>query len=475
MSDNLVKTGKRRWLILPIEAKAREFDAKVFLGCLAAERGYSVLVGHYGVINRWSACLPRGMILEKNISVRYKDWLSRLRAIGYHLCVNDEESLGLFLDQDAWFRIRMNREMVGLVDYVFAWSEQHAALIQREYPEYADKVVAVGTPRVDLLRREIRGLYAREVASIKERFGRFILMPSNFAPVINVKRDDSTLQRRLRHGYIKSKEEEQFYLESLEHLRANLDEYINAFRRIRSEFREHALVVRPHPIDDHNFWRNAVGSLENTYVVYEGSIMPWMLAADAIFHCGCSTGMEARLMERCSVAYHPLMDDRFDNLPSTKIGPVVRNEDDLIVFVRRALEKHGDCGLDKQDVEKYICSLDGKFASEKILDAIDTVTFREDSLNLAMSNPKAARVRAHEWFRRWRRGLRDRLGGHEAKNEIKKRRSQQKWPGASLEEMQVLIERFGDVTGRFERIEVKQVAEDLFCLSRNDVPDRPIG
>ncbi|MCP4275853.1 MAG: hypothetical protein GY779_05820 [Gammaproteobacteria bacterium] len=465
-SNCLVKTGRHRWLLLPIEAKVREFEAKIFLGCLAAERGYSVLVGHYGVINRWSGCLPRGMILEKNISVRYKSWLSKLRSLGYRLCVNDEESLGLFLDQGSWFRIRMHKEMVALVDYVFAWSEPHAELIQKEYPDYADKIVAVGTPRFDLLRSELRGLYGQEVSDLKERFGRFILLPSNFAAVINVKGDDSTLQRRLRHGYIKTKEEEQTYIESLDHERSNLNEYVRAFQRIRSEFPDHALIVRPHPIDDHEFWKKAIESVGNAYVVYEGSITPWLLAAEAIFHCGCSTGMEARIMERCSVAYHPHMDERFDNLPSTEIGPVVRDEDGLISFIRQAIGSHGGCGLDKQDVEKYICSLDGKFASEKMLDALDNVSMQDAAMNLTWSNPRAIKVRMHEWFRRWRREIRAKFDGQAGMLANKKKRSQQKWPGASLDEVRSLVAKYSDMTGCFGQVEVKQVTEDLFCLSQ---------
>jgi surface carbohydrate biosynthesis protein len=454
----MVESDPCRWLILPVEAKVREFDAKVFLGCLAAERGYSVLLGHYDVINRWSGCLPRGMILEKNISVRYKAWLSKLRAAGYHLCVSDEEALGLFMDPDVWFRIRMNGEMVRLVDNVFAWSEQHAEVIRKQYPDQAKKVVAAGTPRVDLLRKELRGLYDHEVSKLRERFERFILMPSNFAAVINVRGDDYTIQQMWRHGYIKDKDEERHFLDGLKHERSNLNGFVHVFKRIRAEFPEHALVVRPHPIDRHEFWHEAVRDIGNAHVVYEGSITPWLLAADAIFHCGCSTGMEARIMERCSVAYHPNLDKRFDNLPSSEIGPVVSSEDDLISFIGSAIKNAGECSLELQDIEKYICSLDGRYASEKMLDALDAIDMQEDILNLTWSNPRAIKVWFHEYIRQKRRALRSRRVDT-------KKRSEQKWPGASLDEVRSLVSNYREMTGCFKDVEVKQVAKDLFCIS----------
>ncbi len=456
--DNLTRTATGRWLLLPVEAKVREFEAKIFLACLAAERGYSVLVGHYGVINRWSGALPRGMILEKNISVRYKQWLSKLRASGYHLCVSDEESLGLFLNREMWFRIRMHGDMVSLVDHVFAWSEAHADLIRKEYPHQAEKVVAVGTPRADLLRKEMRGLYDQDASALRARFGRYILMPSNFAAVINVRGDSYTVEQMWRHGYIKNREEQQVFIEKLDHERSNLQEFVAVFQRIRSEFPDHALVVRPHPIDDHSYWDRAIENIDNAHVVYEGSITSWLLGAEAVFHWGCSTGMEARIMERCSVAYHPHMDTRFDNLPSTEIGPVVRDEESLIAFMRQAVDRNGGCELDRRDVDRYICSLDGRFASERMLDAIDGVSMPNDAMNLTWSNPSAVKVKLHEWLRGKRAALR-------SKRDDSRKRSEQKWPGASLDEVRSLVSSYDELTGRFREVGVKQVATDLFCIS----------
>ncbi|MCP3672123.1 MAG: hypothetical protein GY814_17175 [Gammaproteobacteria bacterium] len=456
----ITKTPKERWLILPIEAKVREFEAKVFLGCMAAEKGFSVLVGHYGVINRWAECLPRGILLEKNISVRYKSWLNKLRNLGFRLCVNDEESLVLFSDEESWTRVRMNREMVGLVDYVFAWSEGHADLIRRKYPEYSDKVYASGTPRVDMLRKEMHPLYFEEVARLKERFGNYILMPSNFGALINVRGENFMIDQLKRHGYVKSKDEENKFKDRLVHERLSLDAFVRAFKRIRKEFPEHAIVVRPHPLDNHEVWRESVKNVENAHVVYEGNITPWLLAADAIFHCGCTTGLEARVLERCSVAYHPYFNERFDNQPSTVIGPVVCSEDELISFIQDGIKASGNCPLDLNDIDKFVCSVEGRFASEKIVDLLENLSIVNDDLNLTWTNPRALKVKTHEWVRRKRNNLR-------SKNEEMLKRSKQKWPGANLGEMQLLIDKYSELTGRYHDLSVKQVVGDLFYISRD--------
>jgi hypothetical protein len=282
-------------------------------------------------------------------------------------------------------------------------------------------------------------------------------MPSNFAAVINVRGGDYTIQQMWRHGYIKNMDEEQVFQDGLTHERANLKQFVNAFKRIRKEFPDHALVVRPHPIDRHEFWLEVTEGIDNVHVVYEGSVTYWLLAADAIFHCGCSTGMEARIMERCSIAYHPQLDRRFDNLPSTDIGPIAQDEDELIAFIRQAIDRNGDCKLDRRDVERYICSLDGKFAGEKMLDAIDCVSMPDAAMNLTWSNLRAVKVRLHEWYRGRRKALR-------SKRVDAKRRSEQKWPGASIDEVRSLVSSYNGLTGRFANVEVKQVADDLFYI-----------
>ena len=40
-----------------------------------------------------------------------------------------------------------------------------------------------GNPRIDLLRREVRGYYDDDVAALRRRFGRYILLNSNFGRV----------------------------------------------------------------------------------------------------------------------------------------------------------------------------------------------------------------------------------------------------------------------------------------------------
>jgi hypothetical protein len=144
----------------------------------------------------------------------------------------------------------------------------------------------------------------------------------------------------------------------------------------------------------------------------------------------------------------------------------VRSEDDLIAYIHEAIKSPDGCELKEHEVEEYVTAIEGKFASERILDALDQVSWAEDSLDLAWSNPGAAVLRLHEGWRGIRKGLRSLVKGASDKHLRKQQRTRQKWPGASAGEIELLIDGYREMTGRFKGTEVNEVLPDLFCISK---------
>ncbi len=466
---NSVSDGaiKGRWFFLPIENKSREFEAKVFLAGLAAARGYKVLLGNYGTFRKWLSCLPQGMLMEKSISVNKLKALQRYKYYGLKTCVIDEESFAIFKDPENWLQTRMNEETLGLVDCVFAWGEQQARMIRDYYPAHAKKVSATGTPRADLWRRELTKMYAESVADIRARFGRYILLPSNFSSVINVKGENFVIEQAEKYGYIDSDEDRRYLEDLMSHQKRNLLRFVSVLERIRNEVPGHAIIVRPHPTDDHEFWNQAVKDIADAHVVYEGSPTSWLLGADVIFHHGCSTGVEARILGRCAVAFHPDWSDTFDTHPSTRIGPVVKDEDSLIGFIKQSVQDPDGCRLHNSEAEQYICSVEGKFASERILDVLDGIEWDEDVIDLSWKNSRAARVKIHEAWRKIRRSLNIFKYVRSDRRERSRQRSRQKWPGTSNEEISGYLAKLSRMVGILSCVRSQEVAPDLYCIMEN--------
>jgi hypothetical protein len=69
------------------------------------------------------------------------------------------------------------------------------------------------------------------------------------------------------------------------------------------------VVVRPHPSkEDHSFYTKHFASSNEIIVETSGDVRPWILGAQAIIHNGCTTGVEAALMNQPVIAYEPKID-----------------------------------------------------------------------------------------------------------------------------------------------------------------------
>ena len=55
-----------KYIYIGIEVKVREFDAKVLLSCIAASRGYTVILGSTQIFSQIHKQIPKGIIFEWN-------------------------------------------------------------------------------------------------------------------------------------------------------------------------------------------------------------------------------------------------------------------------------------------------------------------------------------------------------------------------------------------------------------------------
>ena len=170
----------RPWLLLPVEVKVREFHAKVLQAAVAAERGFDVVLGEQNALQRGLPHLPRGLAVDKSVDRSKVPIFRRARALGDRVAAWCEEGL-VYRDRDTYLHERVHRESLEQVDRFFAWGDVQQADILRKVPGAAAKIRVTGHPRFDLLRRDLRAVWDGEVADIRRRYGKYILVATNFS------------------------------------------------------------------------------------------------------------------------------------------------------------------------------------------------------------------------------------------------------------------------------------------------------
>ena len=452
---------ERPWLIIPIETKVRELDAKTYLACVAAEAGFRVLLGDQNALLRQLASLPRGFYLDKSVARLKVKSFRRLEDLGFNILAWCEEGL-VYRDRDAYLHERVAPAAFKRVDAFFAWGRVQRDDMRLAVKDGAEKIWETGNPRFDLLRPELRGLYRTQADALKAQHGDFILINTNFGRFNHFYGASGVMDTLRKRGSIRHADDEAFFTQWI----AFLGKIYHAFRemvpQLAQAFPDRTIVVRPHPSEDHDNWRQLAQGMPNVKVIYEGAAIPWILAGAVSIHNSCTTGLEAALLDRPVIAYQPLKSETYDSFLPNRVSVEAVTSNELIDRVRHALggTLAAPLAVDdavRADVKRYVASMDGPQATERVvqqllaLNANGTATRRRKPLaKIRDQSEQWARSVARSALAPWR---------------PTQAYSRQKFPGLKREELEELVENFRGLTGRFEKVRILPGAKHSFIVT----------
>ncbi len=170
-------------LIIPVESQVRELDAKLLLACCAVERGYRVMIGSRAYVHFAMARLPRGIYIAKSMRGMSDLMFRLIRDLGHEIVAWEEEAL-VHPPPSVFYTVRLSPGTMRYVSQLFAWGEENRQLLAG-YPHLPQKLGMhlTGNPRGDLLRPELRAFFDAEVRALRQEFGAFLLINTNFTDV----------------------------------------------------------------------------------------------------------------------------------------------------------------------------------------------------------------------------------------------------------------------------------------------------
>ena len=460
-------------LIIPVENQVRELDPKLLLGCIAARRGFPVFLGSRREIHFHITAFPRGIYLSKSMTGASDLMFRIMRSFGHEIVAWDEEAL-VHLPDAIYYSRRLSPQAMAYVSRFFAWGEDNAALWRR-YPQISPNaaIVVTGNPRNDLLRPELNAYYEKEVASIRERHGNFILVNTNFnhingfTPVQNlfqptVQDGQPALFGRAAKGMTRE------YALGLQNLKlAVFADFQEMIPRLSQTFPDVTIVVRPHPTENPDVYHRIASKCQRVTVTNEGNVVPWLLAAKALIHNGCTTGVEAYVMRVPALSYRASTDENYDfgfyRLPNS-VSQSCLNFDELQMNLVKILNGEFKPDLSRQRREliaNYLAAVDGPLACERIVEVLEELS------------DGAVRSKNPNWWRRFggwalwygrtrvKRYKDSRPHSHN-RPEFQKHR----YPDVALEDIRDRIARFQKLLGDDQDLKVEKWCRQFFRISR---------
>ncbi|NIK12263.1 surface carbohydrate biosynthesis protein [Alkalibacillus almallahensis] len=306
----------KNWLYLPIEIKVRESDAKLLLAYYAAKKGYEVVIGDHYMVQKASHQLPQGIFFSKGYSrgVR-KRVITDATSHGHKVVELDEE--GLIFDDHKYLQDRMKKEMLALVTQEYCWGQSQMDVMTSAYPDLKNRCHVTGNPRFDLLKPKFSTIYQEEAKQIKRQFGEFVLINTRFA----------------RYNTAKGKKDDPHFKDiTLLYYR-----FIDLVKQSCERFPDINFVIRPHPGENVRSYLQEFSRYRNVHVIHEGNITKWLLAAKAIIHNGCTSGLEAYLLGRPVISYVPPISSKKDQSLPDQVGIKASQVDEVLEIINNVV------------------------------------------------------------------------------------------------------------------------------------------
>jgi surface carbohydrate biosynthesis protein len=459
-------------IIIPVENQVRELDPKLLLACIAARRGIASIIGSRLEIDFRIAAVPRSIYLSKSMTARSIKMFRIMRKLGHEIAVWDEEAL-VHMQPETYFTRRLSAEAIKYVSHLFAWGRENADL-WREYSDLPERtpIHITGNPRGDLLRTELHPYFAEEAATLRERYGNFLLINTNFSnvnafvPSLNLflppkmpgqppefGRGATGMSREYAEGL---RDFKQAVFEDIKHIIPALEK----------SFPDLTVVVRPHPTENPQVYHDIAARCTRVQVTNEGNVIPWLMAAKALVHNSCTTGVEAYIMKVPAVTYMASRNEYYDygyyrlpNALSYQCFNFEQLRETLAgIFSGRLGAPEGD---ERNDLMKYYLEArQGPLACERIVDTLEQIMASRSQLpKPPIPDRLAGRYQAN--WRRLVKWYKSHLPDSKYRPEFQRHR----YPGLTLKELGERISRIQLVLGDTTEIKAEQISGYIFRIS----------
>ncbi len=447
-------------------------DPRILLACIAAQRGFTAIIGPLREMERRIAAFPQSIYLSKSMLPGRTEMFRIMRQLGLKIITLDEEAL-VHLPAEIYYSRRLSPDAMSYVSRLLAWGEDNAEL-WRQYPLRSGdgRIHVTGNPRNDMLRPEIRQFYESTVHDLRRQYGHYILINTNFNhvnafyPSMNLFQPDVMQAERPEFGKA-AKGMTREYAEGLRnHKEAVFEDFKKLIPKLHETFTDQTIIIRPHPTENQDIYRQIASGCQNVQVTNQGNVVPWLMGARALIHNGCTTGVESYLVGVPAISYRATVNETYDSgffrLPNS-LSHQCFSFDELRKMLRSILS--GTLGVPNSDhckrlIVRYLAAQDGPFACDRIMDVCEEMLadecgfkkpgWRESIVGRFQANRRARKKRA-----------KSRRSDSHLKPEFQRHR----YPDLSIDEVHERVTRFGQLLRGPKKFKTERIFRQFFKIS----------
>lgn len=458
------KNHPQKVLALPLEVKVRDLDPRLYFGLKACEKGYTVVIGGKSAVNEIATSIPT-FYMCKGATIRHIPFYKSIKTTGGVIFRMDEEGGVYGKDEEESLLFRFSESLMRSVDKVALWGEDQLSIFKNTYQDSSlfNKMVVTGHPRFDLRKKQFECVYKGLGEGVRP--AKYILVNSTFGAGNSFHGAEYDLKFLEKNCDFDIDQFRAFYAHQKEVL-VLFVQMVNSLARKNPDI---DIIYRPHPHENLDYYKD-VFKEANITINQEGSVQEWIVGAECVIHCDCTTAIEAFLFGKPVFSYMPKYDERYIQDMPPRVSIVAKDTEGIEQLVAAVLDDDPQA-LDtedernaKKDLLKGTIANVNFFATEAILAELDKLHVEPFTGSWEFCREKPSQ-RLKESLKK----LRIKMGLKSVSESDALANS--KFPGVSKGDIDKRIALFQEADPSIPNIKVERLKESCFKLRVDtDVP-----
>ncbi|MCU8082687.1 surface carbohydrate biosynthesis protein [Shewanella sp. SM23] len=327
--------------LFPIETTARELDHKILMAIKSLQHGRQIIIADQQYIRLLSFFIKGGVYFGKHLfgKPRFSDvnYFKRLKENNFNVVHLNEEGAVWPGDESVWQNLMIQSERPSVLsnsDIVATWGDWQRDF-NLSYEEVKAKVITTGHSRFDLYRDKYSSYFADEVDKLRNDLGDFILINTSFSYSNNGEGGVKFIFKKTLSYDCNNEADREYRFNRWSNQMLSMTSIVYLVNKLSLEFPEKKIVIRPHPSESTEYYKNIFQNISNVIVTYDGPVTPWILACSLLIHNGCTTAIEATLAKKYVINFQPTYSSSSSNVYLANIcGDTVSEPDDVIQIIK---------------------------------------------------------------------------------------------------------------------------------------------
>ena len=288
-------------VLMPIETQSRELDSRLALAHKLLGKGIAVLIADQQYIRANAAKFKNCIYFGKHLfgKPRFQDTnlYNKLKRNNCSVVYISEEG-GIYAGGERdWISVLDRIEKPDLFDeddVYCSWGRWQLDYAHKTY-DLKCQTKITGAPRFSLLSDKYNFIYDEARKEKRETFGDYILINTSFSAYNGIGHEKAWFDNLPKWGGEKN-DVLSFGMKKYAQQAHTVISMVDLIYQLSIDLPHLNFVIRPHPSEDHNYYRHIFDKQANVRVIFEGSAIDWISGARFLIQSGCTTGIEAAML-----------------------------------------------------------------------------------------------------------------------------------------------------------------------------------